>query len=119
MTTRHLGVERRRSPRFHTETVAVVDTTGVHTECRAANLSARGVLLTRRVDLPAGTVVTVTLHVPGSPPIRVRGRVIRDDDKDGDSRATAIGFVHESDATEDQIQAALLLELERARRNSA
>ncbi len=72
------------------------------------DLSVNGACLRGVSSLPRRRLFDIIVRVPFYPPIRVRARVVNNQ-----GTATNVRFVHEFDFTEDQIQAALLSELER------
>ena len=101
--------ERRLHARSETGAIAWVRAARAErNEYTVQNLSAGGGLLSGEPRLNVGAAVKLALHVPGSQPIDLLGRVTRH----ADERSAAVQFVHEDDMTQDQIQSALLLELE-------
>ncbi len=111
------NLDRRAHPRVDSDTRCVVKTrVGMH-EYGVRNLSVSGALLTGGPRLRKRCPLVVLLRVPLYPEVRIPARVVRiGTDEDG-SPFVGIEFVHQSDITEDHIQAALLSELERSRTN--
>ena len=86
------------------------------------NLSAGGVLLTGRRDVPLDERVRVMLPLPGRDPLVVEGRVARRADAGNDIVALAVQFRHRNTRTEDEIHEALageLMRISRVERRSA
>jgi hypothetical protein len=82
-------------------------------EYELRNLSAGGALLSGTPLLETETMVDLILRLPGLPVMRVEAEVIRHV-AGIDGTSMALVFHHETDVVEDQIQGALLAELEAA-----
>jgi hypothetical protein len=106
--------ERRRYPQTFRHVEAVVRTRDGCGRYEVRNLSVCGALLTGGDQLRLDTIVEIDLHIPEHPQIRVVARVIREGVHDGGDLYMGVEFIHQSDKTEDQIQAALLDEIERS-----
>lgn len=109
----HGSNERRRYPRTPINSTVLVSLPTLVREYELRNLSAGGALLSGAPLLETGTMVDLILRLPGMPVMRVEAEVIRH--VGGvDGLSMALVFHHETDVVEDQIQGALLAELEAA-----
>ncbi len=106
-------VERRRHPRTISHTTAVVKTRSSLHHYVVSNLSVSGALLVDGPVLAERTLVEVILQLPLYPEVRVPARVVRCETT-LDGAEIGVEFNHQTDTTEDHIQAALLSELERS-----
>ena len=106
--------ERRRFPRTLSEVRATLRTAAGYSFYTVRNLSVCGALLTDGPSLAIDAVVDVDLQIPDHPRIRVLARVARKGIHDGGEQYIGLEFLHQSDRTEDLIQAALLDEIERS-----
>ena len=106
--------ERRKHPRTISHTTCELRTKDGSCEYQVRNLSVSGALLAEGPFLPEGKKVLVVLHVPLYPEIEVWALVRRRNRDDDGAGVLGIEFVHVTDVTEDQIQSALLSELERS-----
>lgn len=77
------------------------------------NLSASGALLTGRRDVDIDQRVRVLLPLPGREPLVLAGRVARRASAPNQLYALAVQFRHRSPLTEDEIQEALVMEMQR------
>lgn len=106
--------ERRRYPRTLSDVQASVR---FRTGCghyQVRNLSVCGALLTEGPQLRIDTIVEVDLQIRDHAKIRVMARVARRGMHDGGVRYMGVEFLHSSDKTEDEIQIALLDDIERS-----
>ncbi len=106
--------ERRRYPRTLSEVHATVRTRDGCAYYSVRNLSVCGALLTEGPPLAKDTIAEIDLRIPEHPRIRVMARVARKGMHDGGTPYLGVEFLHQSDQTEDMIQAALLDEIERS-----
>jgi len=106
--------ERRRYPRTLSHVDAVVRTRTGCGRYMVSNLSVCGALITQGPPLSLDTIVEIDLHIPEHPQIRVMARVTREGLNDEGERFMGVEFLHQTDETEDLIQAALLDEIERS-----
>jgi hypothetical protein len=105
-----------RHPRTISHTTAVVKTADALHQYDVTDLSVRGATLAGGPSLRPGSVVLVILQVPLYPEIRVPAKVLGCAVHGGHIEVSLV-FKHQSDHTEDHIQAALLSELERSQTN--
>jgi len=77
------------------------------------NLSASGALLTGRRDVSTDERVRVLLALPGRDPLVLAGRVARRASAPNQLYALAVQFKHSTPGTEDEIQEALVAEIQR------
>lgn len=106
--------ERRRYPRTLSDVEAVVRFKHGCNVYKVRNLSVCGALLTDGRDIEIDTIVEVDLDIQDHPMIRVMARVVRRGMHDAGARYLGVEFLHQSDHTEDMIQAALLDDIERS-----
>ena len=116
MDVQPMEVERRRHRRIPSQTVAFVKTKETLQQYHVRNLSVGGAMLSGGPELKIGTKIQVILNVPLYPPIRIMAKVVHTVDMLDGTLCYGIEFRHKTDVTEDQIQSALLSELERAAR---
>lgn len=104
-------IDRRRNPRTSSSTTAVVRQPGFIGRYFVRNLSVTGALLAGGDPLQEGEEVALILQVVGSPPIRMRARVVHHVDTLDGAKCNGVDFLHESDLTREQLEAALLTEI--------
>lgn len=103
--------DRRRNPRTSSNTTAVVRRPGFIGRYFVRNLSVTGALLSGGAPLTEGEDVSLILQVVGHPPIRMRAKVVHHVDTLDGAKCNGVDFVHESDLTREQLEAALLTEI--------
>ncbi|MCA9695181.1 MAG: hypothetical protein KC636_36715 [Myxococcales bacterium] len=106
----HTGTSARLASAGRT-TAVVLTRSSMH-RYELHDLQVAGARLRGGPPLPRRRAFEVILEVPCYPPIRLHARVVGPGD---DTLGTEVAFIHETDFTEDHIQAALLSELERSR----
>lgn len=115
------SISRRRVPKAADRTsgriTAMVKTSSSMREYDVAELSVAGATLEGGSRLPERAVVQVVLRIPLYPEIRVPARVLRSTTSASGGTRVVLSFKHQTDRTEDHIQAALLSELERSHRH--
>jgi hypothetical protein len=95
--------DRRAHPRIEPEgATADVVVMGVVTMFDVDNLSEGGALVQGRIDVPLGTIVDLSLHLPDAPSIAMSARVQRHTPR-GDKEFTALVFQKPSDALKNWI----------------
>ncbi len=89
-------------------TATAVTASAIH-RFEVDELTVTGARLRGSSQLPRRKPFDIIVHVPFYPPIRLRARVTQ-----RSAGGCDVHFIHDFDFTEDQIQAALLSELERS-----
>ncbi len=106
--------ERRRYLRSPLKSTVMVSLPTFVGQYELRNLSAGGALLSGSPLLEVGTMVDLILRLPGRPVMRVEAEVLHHVDTLDGPLSMGMIFYHENDAAQDQIQSALLAELEAA-----
>ena len=104
--------DRRQFPRTPMRHAVVVTTPTFFGRYELRNLSAGGALLSGVPLLELGTMVELILQLPACPTMRVEAEVIHHVDTLDGKLSMGLIFYHENDVAQDQIQSALLAELE-------
>lgn len=103
--------KERRFPRLTIKAKAIVRTESSTCAYVVENISAAGALLTGGPAQEVGSWLRIFLEVESHPLIELHAEVLRNQTLDG-TIGIGVAFRHESDATEDAIQHALLKALE-------
>lgn len=104
--------DRRKHQRSWVQRPVVVSTPSWVARYELRNLSAGGALMSGSPMLEPGTIVELLLQLPAVPTLRVEAEVIHHVDTLDGQVSMGVIFHHENDVVQDQIQSALLAELE-------